>query len=146
MERRDLIIELFFTQYPTEFYLAPTLKKGRIKNGKVKREKKNSSKDGEGSCQGVRWGNCRLWMNDTPKRRSRHQRDRSDSWSHTGCSGKGEDISIHISWSFYHFNHETFKVPSQRDSNNRSAGSTAAHASESVCKNPLKTPQQTSWR
>lgn len=40
MERRDLIIELFFTQYPTEFHLALTLKKGRIKNGKVKREKK----------------------------------------------------------------------------------------------------------
>lgn len=54
MEQRDLIIELFFTQYPTEFHLAPTLKKGRIKNGKVKREKKNSSKAGEGSCQGVR--------------------------------------------------------------------------------------------
>lgn len=52
MERRDLIIELFFTQYPTEFHLAPTLKKGRIKNGKVKREKKTLRRMGRGRVRG----------------------------------------------------------------------------------------------
>lgn len=52
MERRDLIIELFFTQYPTEFHLAPTLKKGTIKNGKVKREKKTLQRLGRGRVRG----------------------------------------------------------------------------------------------